>query len=111
MKNYLMIVSVIMIIVLPFTFFGLILIPYPVLNLIFLFQKDPPSWIQPTLQYMSLSLAILAGIAAVLCVIFTTPDLYLTLFLIPLLLIAIHGIIEFRYVRDLASTDGRRSNI
>jgi hypothetical protein len=112
MKGYLTIVSGIMLILsIGFIVFAPILIPYAVLNLVFMYKKDPPSWIRPTLQYISLALGILAGISAILSVAIRTPDLILIFYSVPLLLVALHGIVEFRYLRGLSSTDSSATDL
>ena len=112
MKGYLTIVSGIMLILsIQFPFFGLILFPYAFMNLVFLYKEDHSAWIRPTLQYISLAVGILAAILAVLCLLINTPDLYLYIFSIPLSLLALHGIIEFLYIRGLSSRDGESGTI
>jgi hypothetical protein len=52
-----------------------------------------------------LALAAFSGVFALFCLLVNTPDLILMGFALPLSLIAVHGIIEFCYLRGLSSTD------
>ncbi|MGD8815430.1 MAG: hypothetical protein PVI78_13235 [Anaerolineales bacterium] len=107
MRLYLAVASVAMLILSVWAIPLVFLFPYAALNLAFLSKKDPPRWLRLTLQYASLALAILAGVFALLCFLINTPDLILTGFSFPLSLIAVHGIIEFCYLRALPSADSR----
>jgi hypothetical protein len=111
MRLYLAVVSAVMLGISVWLMPLVFLFPYAALNLAFLSQRDPPQWFRRTLQYASLALAILAGVFALLCVLVNTPDLILVGFSLPLSLIAVHGIIEFCYLRALPSADGSSTDV
>ena len=111
MKRYLTIVSIIILISSLIFIWFWIFIPYAALNLIFLYLNNPPSWIRPTLQYSSLTLAILAGILAMPTLLINTPDFLLMPYALPLSFLLIHGIIEFRYLKGLSSTEVNNTNL
>jgi hypothetical protein len=103
MKIYLIIASVLLFLLSVWFFPAIIILPYAALNLAFAFTKDSPRWMRLTLQYTSLALAVVAGVLALFCVLINTPDMILFIFSIPLALLAVHGIIEFLYLRGLPS--------
>ena len=106
MRLYLAVASAVMLALSVWLFPLVLLFPYAALNLAFLSQKHPPRWLRQSLQYASLALAILAGVLAIFCILVNTPDLILVGFSLPLSLIAVHGIIEFCYLRGLSPADG-----
>jgi hypothetical protein len=111
MKIYLILVSVVLLVLSAWFFPFIVFLPYAALNLVFVFRREVPRWLRLTLEIVSLALALLASILAVLCFWINTPNLMLGILSIPLALLAVHGFVEFCYMAVLPSRQGRHAQL